>query len=186
MARNKVAEKTGGAIKIDNNNARRHPDQSKKSILESLSRFGAGRSILLDANNTIIAGNGVFEQAQKLGIPVKIIETDGNHLIAVKRKDLKTRDKKRKALALADNQIAGLSEWDEGILDKQLAELNKELRSAAGFIGKQMEEVKANIKKTELPQDIYQVLCECENEAQQKTIYDLLNSEGYKCRLITL
>jgi len=99
-------------IKLDKNNYRVHSDTNKKVIKKSLKKLGVGRSIVLDSENNIIAGNGVWEQSQELGIPIEVIETTGEKLIAIKRMDLKTNDKKRKELALIDNHSTDLSEFD--------------------------------------------------------------------------
>lgn len=99
-------------IKLDTKNVRRHNERNKQVIADSLKELGAGRSILIDGSNTAIAGNGVLEQAEKLGIPVRIIESDGSELIAVKRVDLSTDDPRRKALSIADNRATDLSFFD--------------------------------------------------------------------------
>ena len=99
-------------IKFDKKNYRKHNEKNKKLIKKSLQDCGAGRSIIIDSENVLIAGNGVYEQAQALKIPVRIIETDGNELIAVKRTDLKTDDEKRKQLAIMDNSTSDSSEFD--------------------------------------------------------------------------
>lgn len=99
-------------IKLDQNNYRLHSDKNKRLIRKSLEECGAGRSILLDKDDVIIAGNGVYEQAHDLGLKVRIIESDGSELIAIKRKDLSTRDERRKLLALADNRTGDTSEFD--------------------------------------------------------------------------
>ena len=100
------------AIKYDKNNYRIHSAENKQLIKKSLEECGAGRSILIDNENEIIAGNGVYEQAKKLGIPVKVVETDGKELVVVKRTDLKTADQKRKVLAVMDNTTSDSSEFD--------------------------------------------------------------------------
>jgi hypothetical protein len=87
------------SIKFDSNNYRKHSDKNKSLIRKSLKECGAGRSIITDKNGEIIAGNGVYEQAKALNIPLKIIETDGKELVVVKRTDLQTTDEKRKKLA---------------------------------------------------------------------------------------
>ena len=112
-------------IKFDTKNYRTHDDKNKKLILKSLKKCGAGRSILIDKQGEIIAGNGVYEQAKNLNIPVKIIETDGSELIAIKRTDLDTESKKRKELALADNSTSDNVTWDLSNLksDFDLSEL---------------------------------------------------------------
>lgn len=110
-------------IKTDPKNARKHGERNQQTIRSSLEKCGAGRSIVLDGEDCIIAGNGVYQQAQALGLPVRVIETDGTELIAVKRTDIMTGDDKRKLLALADNRTAELAEWDNEALDKLLCEL---------------------------------------------------------------
>lgn len=111
MSKSKTTE-----IRLDHRNYRKHGEENKRVIKKSLEELGAGRSILVDSEGEIIAGNGVFEQAQELGIPVRIIETDGAELIAVKRKDLATDDERRKRLALADNAASDTSEWAQDLL----------------------------------------------------------------------
>ena len=103
-------------IKFDKRNYRLHNDENKRVIKESLKELGAGRSIVIDKDGEIIAGNGVYEQAKKLGIKTKIVETDGSELVVVKRTDLATGDDKRKKLALADNAASDTSEWAEELL----------------------------------------------------------------------
>lgn len=102
----------GNEIKFDKRNYRKHSDKNKSLINKSLKECGAGRSIVIDNDGEIIAGNGIYEQAQKLKIPTKIIETDGSELVVVKRTDLKTDDEKRKQLAIMDNSTSDSSEFD--------------------------------------------------------------------------
>lgn len=103
-------------IKFDKRNYRIHGEKNKSIINHSLKEFGAGRSILIDKEGEIIAGNGVYEQAQALGIPVKIIETDGKELIALQRTDLATNDQKRKGLAAVDNSSTDTSTFNNELL----------------------------------------------------------------------
>ena len=105
-------------IKFDKRNYRKHNDKNKKLIKKSLQECGAGRSIIIDNEGEIIAGNGVYEQAQKLGLKTKIVETDGSELVVVKRTDLKTDDEKRKALAVMDNSTSDTSEFDIELLEE--------------------------------------------------------------------
>lgn len=118
---NMAKEKEAVEITFDQRNYRKHSKKNKDLIKKSLEELGAGRSVLLDKENSLIAGNGVFEQAQALGIPVRVVETDGSELIAVKRTDLATKDEKRKKLALADNAASDLSEWDVPIIETDWA-----------------------------------------------------------------
>lgn len=105
-------------INSDKRNYRKHSNENQEMIKKSLLDNGAGRSILLDNENEIIAGNETFNQAQQLGIPVRIIETDGKTLIAIKRTDLATGDNARKQLAIVDNLASDKSEFDFELLSE--------------------------------------------------------------------
>lgn len=104
------------SIKFDKRNYRKHNNKNKELIKKSLEQCDTGRSIVIDNDNEIIAGNGIYEQAQKLGIKTKIIETDGTELVVVKRTDLSTNDEKRKQLAVMDNTTSDTSEFDFNLL----------------------------------------------------------------------
>lgn len=99
-------------IKFDAHNYRTHDEKNLKLIKKSLKELGAGRSIVIDSEGEIIAGNATYKQALELGLPVKVIESDGKSLVVVKRTDLKTQDKKRKKLALADNSTSDKVSYD--------------------------------------------------------------------------
>lgn len=105
-------------LKLDTNNANKHTEYGMGLLEKSLSQLGAGRSILLDKDNNVICGNAVTETAGQIGISkVKIVETDGSEIIAVKRTDLSIADKKAKELSIADNSIANKNlDWDESVL----------------------------------------------------------------------
>ena len=103
-------------IKLDPRNYRIHGEENKRLIRKSLTECGAGRSILVDKNDIVIAGNGVYEQAQELGLKVRVIESDGTELIAIKRTDLSTKDEKRKLLALADNRASDSSQFNLSLI----------------------------------------------------------------------
>lgn len=85
----------------------------------SLSELGAGRSILIDKNGNIIAGNKTQEAAIKAGIKkVRVIETTGDELVAVKRTDIDINSKKGRDLAFVDNLATQINlAWDEAELE---------------------------------------------------------------------
>lgn len=102
---------TLAALTPDRENRRRHNPRNVGMIEDSLQEVGAGRSIVLDESGTILAGNATVEAAGNVGIErVRIIETDGNEIIAVRRSNLSAAQKKR--LALYDNRTAELADWD--------------------------------------------------------------------------
>lgn len=105
----------------DPQNTNRGTDRGRNALAHSLQTYGAGRAVLIDRHGTIIAGNKTVEQAKRLGIPLRVIKTDGQHLVAVQRDDLDlAKDPRAKALAIADNRVGELDlEWDVDML-KQL------------------------------------------------------------------
>ena len=91
----------------DDKNFNKGTDFGKSLIKKSLENHGAGRSILLDKNNRIIAGNKSVEGAEELGMEdVQIVESDGKRIIAVKRMDIDLDTPEGRELALADNATA--------------------------------------------------------------------------------
>ena len=105
-------------LKFDDINFNKHTEYGMSLLEKSLKENGAGRSILIDKDNNIIAGNGIIEAAGQAGLEkVKIVETTGDEIIAVKRTDLLLDSKKGREMALADNATAAADlEWNEGVL----------------------------------------------------------------------
>ena len=105
-------------LKFDDKNFNKHTEFGMGLLEKSLRENGAGRSILIDKDNKIIAGNGIIEAAGSVGLEnVKIVETTGDEIIAVKRTDISLDSKEGRQMALADNATAAADlEWNEGIL----------------------------------------------------------------------
>jgi sporulation protein YlmC with PRC-barrel domain len=105
-------------LTLDTRNANKGTVRGRKLVRESLERYGAGRSILLDVNGAIIAGNKTVEAAKAVGMQdVQIVKSDGSRLIAVQRTDLNIDDKAARELAIADNRASELGlEWDTEVL----------------------------------------------------------------------
>jgi len=98
----------------DDKNYNKGSEFGNSLIEKSLRKFGAGRSILIDKNNRIIAGNKTIENAGSIGLDdVIVVETTGNQIVAVKRMDIDLDSKKGRELALADNASAKANiNWD--------------------------------------------------------------------------
>ena len=102
-------------IRHDKRNFNKGTDEGKEMMEKSFKEHGAGRSILLDKDGNIIAGNKSTSAARKAGIKkVRVIETDGTELIAVKRTDISIDSKEGREMALLDNRTAQVNlAWDE-------------------------------------------------------------------------
>lgn len=111
MAKQEKQIKTAADLIQDEHNYRKHSETNKARIKKSIDEAGLGRSVVIDADGVLVAGNGVQQVIDK-DTPVKVVETDGTELVVVKRTDLHTGDPRRKTLALADNATADDVEWD--------------------------------------------------------------------------
>ena len=102
-------------LKPDPRNARKHNPRNIGMIVNALQQVGAARSIVIDEDDVVLAGNGVIEAAAEAGIErLRVIEADGEEIIAVRRSGL-TAEQKQK-LALYDNRTAELADWDADVL----------------------------------------------------------------------
>lgn len=107
-------------LKFDDKNFNKHTEYGMSLLEKSLRENGAGRSILIDKDNNIIAGNGIIEAAGSVGLEkVKIVETSGDEIVAVKRTDIALDSEQGREMALADNATAAADlNWDEELLQE--------------------------------------------------------------------
>lgn len=102
-------------IQADKHNANRGTDRGRALLEQSIRELGAGRSILVDKDGNVIAGNKTLEAARKAGLKVRIVPTNRDELVVVQREDLDLDDSAGEArrLAYLDNRVAELDlDWD--------------------------------------------------------------------------
>jgi 16S rRNA G966 N2-methylase RsmD len=129
-------------LKQDHKNARKRTQTSASLLQESLQRYGPARSIVIDEDNRILAGNGTVEAAINLGIDgLRIIDAAPDELIAVRRTGLS--EDQKVGLALADNRTADLAEWDA----EMLQQLSKEHDIAPWFEDDDVEALLEQVEK---------------------------------------
>ena len=116
----KVIETNIESLVPDNKNFNKGTEYGDRLMDESLRKFGLARSIVIDKNNRIIAGNKTAEKAADIGFTdVLVVEVDGNQLVAVKRKDIDLDSAKGRELALADNATSKANlAWDESLIEE--------------------------------------------------------------------
>lgn len=107
-------------LRFDDKNFNDHTEYGMSLLEKSLRDFGAGRSILIDKNNNIIAGNGIIEAAGNIGLEdMKIVETTGDKIVAVKRTDIELDSKVGRGLAMADNATSSADlSWNKGNIEE--------------------------------------------------------------------
>lgn len=99
-------------LKRPDKNCRIHTDRQLKEFRRSVEMFGQIRPIVVDENNVILCGNGLYEALVEMG------RTDASVL---KRTDL--TDAQKKKLMLADNKVYTLGTDNLEVFDEWLREL---------------------------------------------------------------
>ena len=162
-------------------NARKHNDRNIDAIIASLRRFGQQKPIVVDSSGVVRAGNGTLEAARRLGwesIDCVTTSLQGSDAIAY---------------AIADNRTAELAEWDEDTLAAQLNGLlteSEEIALAAGFTPEEIEAMLALAEDEDEPAQVdlsskWEIVVTCESEADQQKVFDMIEKEVYKCRVLT-
>src|SRR5688572_8810897 len=102
----------------DTKNANKGTVRGLAMLENSIEQYGAGRSILVDDEGNVIAGNKTLQAALDKGLDIEVVQTDGNKLVVVQRTDLNLNtDKRARELAYADNRVAESDlEWDPSVL----------------------------------------------------------------------
>src|SRR3954447_17563909 len=96
-------------------NARTHSEEQVAQIAGSIAEFGFVNPVLVGDDGVIVAGHGRVLAARKLGlaeVPVIVL----SHLTPTQRR----------ALMIADNQIATNAGWNDEMLAAELAALREE------------------------------------------------------------
>ena len=149
------------------NNARTHSPEQVSQVAASIREFGFTNPLLIDEENTVIAGHGRLLAAQKLGL---------NEVPAIIVTDL--TEAKKKALIIADNKLALNAGWDDDMLKIEM-ELLQELNFDLDVLGFDADEI--NVLFNGWESDVE--LPELKDESTDSKIsvkVDLVNSEFAK------
>lgn len=123
-----------GILPFDGN-ARVHSPAQVAEIAASIKAFGFNNPILVDGDSVIVAGHGRFAAAKSLGlteVPVVVL----GHLT----------EAARRAYTMADNRIALNSTWDEQLLAREMAFLQKAGAIELDVIGFSKKEIERLLK----------------------------------------
>ncbi len=138
-------------------NVRKHPEKQIQEFMRSVKMFGQTRPIVVDENNTILIGCGLYKAMQRLNFE----EAD-----VLKRIDLSESDKKK--LMIADNKIYSLGVddldatndflkeildydvpgFDEDVLKMIMADANEVTEKIAEYGTLEQEEIEQLQQKT--------------------------------------
>jgi len=119
--------------KRDDRNHVLHGDRNLEVIGNSLDEFGAFRSVAMDGDGIIRAGNGTVEAAaaSETVKRARIIDAEPDELVVVRRPDLK--GSRARAAGLADNRSADLHTYDDAAVSELLDEIAADGLDPAAF-----------------------------------------------------
>ena len=99
------------ALKPYKKNAKKHSKEQVEQIANSIKEFGFTQPVIIDKNNSVIAGHGRILGAKKAGLKeVPTVMLD------------ELTEEQVKAYRLVDNKL-NESEWDKNLLNTELQEL---------------------------------------------------------------
>lgn len=164
-------------------NSRTHSDAQVAQIAASIREFGWTNPILIDGENTIIAGHGRLLAARKLGmesVPAIVLD----HLTKAQQR----------ALVIADNQLALNAGWDMDMLKAEIEDLKLEdfdlglLGFDDKFLDGLFDETLPEMQEAEeqTVDAVFEVAVTCSSEEEQERVFEMMTAEGLQCRILTM
>lgn len=129
----KIIRKKLADLKTPEKNVRIHSEKQVKEFVRSLDAFGQIRPIVVDEDNTILAGNGLYAALMAKG------ETEADVYVM---SGLSPNEKKK--LMLADNKIYSLGVDDMEVFEEFLKDLGDDLE-IPGFDLELLETITADL-----------------------------------------
>jgi ParB-like chromosome segregation protein Spo0J len=173
------------ALHAWSNNPRRN-DAAVREVMRSIKRWGFGSPIMARPNGEIIAGHTRWEAAKRLKMPKVPVRTmdlppDEAHL-----------------LALADNKLGEIADWDEEKLAAIVADMRErdvDLTDGTGFDDAELDKIAKSLSaEDERPPagddsaalgEKFQVIVTCKDERDQAMLIDDLLGKGFDVRALT-
>lgn len=181
MAR--IIEASIESLVPDNKNFNKGTEYGEHLMDKSIRELGLGRSILIDKNNRIIAGNKTAEKAADIGFEnVIIVETDGNSLVAVKRKDIDLDTAKGRELALADNATSKANlDFDTDLIMQEAERWDFDPGDWGVDIA--IDEQEQEEAEQGQPGRVARLVVECPDNAKLAMLFTELQERGFKCEI---
>lgn len=169
-----------GDLRPNPRNWRVHPQKQCEALRGILAEIGYADALLArelpDGSLELIDGHLRAETTPDAVVPVLVLDVDESEAA--------------KLLALLD-PLAGLAQTD----DEALSSLAEDLDLQSPVLRELLNEMTRPASEESLPEDTegpkslpesFQVVVECRDEDDQRTVFERLTAEGYTCRLLTL
>lgn len=160
------------SLKAHPRNARQHSRRQITHLMESLGEFGFIKPIVVDENNVILAGHGVWQAAQEMEmekVPITVISG--------------LTDEQKRAYVIADNRLGEMSRWDRDLVAAELKDLQafpfETLKAWELFEG-------ANATTTnQVGADRHLLQIELEDEPTLQMLFEELRQRNFVCKILT-
>lgn len=164
-------------------NWRRHPRAQQDALRGVLAEIGYADALLArelpDGSLQLIDGHLRAEITPEMEVPVLVVDLDDGEAA--------------KLLALHD-PLAAMAETDEALLADLLSQVETENEAVQAVFDQMLadsQEVAEGESSSPLTREVtipeaFQVVVECQDEAEQRSLFERFTSEGLKCRLLTL
>jgi hypothetical protein len=185
MIRDRVKELRrvqAGLLRPHPKNWRVHPQDQRDALRGVLAEIGYADALLArelpDGSLQLIDGHLRAETTPDIEVPVLILDLN--------------EQEADKLLAIHD-PLTGMAQADEDLLAALAAEVETESAALHELLGQMIagDEPDAEPQDQTVPPEVavpesYQVVVDCEDEDQQREVFERLTGEGFKCRLLTL
>jgi hypothetical protein len=172
-----------GQLRPHPKNWRTHPQSQQDALRGVLAEIGYAGALLArelpDGSLELIDGHLRAETTPDVEVPVLVLDLDEKEAA--------------KLLALHD-PLGELAGANEEVLADLLAEVDTSSEAVQAMLDEMLSaagELADGESPAELPPEVnvpdaFQVVVECQDETQQKAVFERMTAEGYKCRLLNL
>jgi hypothetical protein len=164
-------------------NWRTHPVTQQNALRGLLAEIGYADALLArelsDGSLQLIDGHLRAEVTPDMDVPVLVLDLDESEaakLLALHDPLAELAQPDNDALAGLLDQVKTENEAVQSLIDQMLASSTPPVEQTP---------VEHTSPEVEIP-EAFQVVVECQDEAQQRALYERFTAEGLKCRLMTL
>lgn len=161
-------------------NWRTHPKAQQEAMRGVLAEIGYADALLArelpDGSLQLVDGHLRAEITPEALVPVLVLDIDDAEAL--------------KLLATLD-PLAAMAETDCGVLSALLADIDTDNQAVRAMLDRLNIEKPVELDAAEsldelIVPETFQVVVECGDEERQRTVYERLTAEGFKCRLLSL
>ncbi len=173
-----------GDLKPNPRNWRLHPQAQQDALRGVLAEVGYADALLArelaDGTLMLIDGHLRAETTPDAVVPVLVLDVDEQEADKI----LLTHDPLAAMATVQDENLQSLLaevQTENAAVEKLLEELSQSAPGSAGGSSPQLDQ----LPEVPIPES-YQVVVECRDETDQRTIFERMRAQGYRCRVLTL